>query len=69
MFSCSEHLAGLDASQGTELCTIVETMYSYSVIGNILGAITIPLRDANVYSLKFASVCVPCGGTANGELC
>lgn len=41
MFSCSEHLAGLDASQGTELCTIVETMYSYAVIGNILGAIAI----------------------------
>jgi hypothetical protein len=32
VFSCSEHLAGLDPSQGAELCTIVETMYSFEVL-------------------------------------
>ncbi len=28
MFSCDEHLSGLDPSQGSELCTVVELMYS-----------------------------------------
>lgn len=28
VFSCDEHLAGLSPSQGTELCTVVEYMYS-----------------------------------------
>ncbi len=28
MFSADEHLAGRDPSQGTELCTVVETMFS-----------------------------------------
>ncbi len=31
MFSCDEHLAGLDPSHGTELCTVVETMFSMEV--------------------------------------
>jgi hypothetical protein len=28
MFSCDEHLAGLDPSQGSEFCTVVESMFS-----------------------------------------
>ena len=28
MFSCDEHLAGLDPSHGSELCTVVELMFS-----------------------------------------
>jgi uncharacterized protein len=28
MFSCDEHLGGLDPSQGSELCTVVEYMFS-----------------------------------------
>jgi DUF1680 family protein len=28
MFSCDEHFAGLDPSQGSELCTVVEYMFS-----------------------------------------
>ena len=31
MFSCDEHLAGPDPSHGTELCTVVETLYSLEV--------------------------------------
>ena len=31
MFSCDEHLAGLNPSQGTELCTVVETLFSLEV--------------------------------------
>lgn len=31
MFSCDEHLGGTDPSHGTELCTVVETMFSMEV--------------------------------------
>jgi hypothetical protein len=37
MFSCDEHLAGRDPSQGSELCTVVETMYSLEQSLAILG--------------------------------
>ena len=37
IFTCDEHLAGRSPSQGTELCTIVEAMYSLEVVAAILG--------------------------------
>jgi hypothetical protein len=37
IFSCDEHYAGRDPSQGTELCTIVEAMFSYEILESILG--------------------------------
>ena len=44
MFSCDEHLAGRNASQGTELCTVVETMFSLEQSLAILGDATIADR-------------------------
>jgi DUF1680 family protein len=37
IFSCDEHLAGRSPSQGTELCTVVEAMYSLELLTGILG--------------------------------
>ncbi len=37
MFSCDEHLAGLDPSHGTELCTVVETMFSMETALAVFG--------------------------------
>ncbi|HEX3436747.1 MAG TPA: beta-L-arabinofuranosidase domain-containing protein [Pseudacidobacterium sp.] len=37
MFSCDEHLAGLNPSQGSELCTVVESMFSLEQSLAILG--------------------------------
>ncbi len=37
MFSCDEHLAGRSPSQGSELCAVVEYMYSLEVAVAILG--------------------------------
>jgi hypothetical protein len=37
MFSCDEHLAGHDPSQGTELCTVVEEQFSLEQLIAILG--------------------------------
>jgi uncharacterized protein len=37
MFSCDEHFAGRNPSQGTELCTVVETMFSLEQSIAILG--------------------------------
>lgn len=37
LFSCDEHLAGLSPSQGSELCTVVEAMYSLETLESIIG--------------------------------
>jgi hypothetical protein len=37
MFSCDEHLAGPDPSQGSELCTVVEAMFSLARSLAIVG--------------------------------
>jgi uncharacterized protein len=37
MFSCDEHLAGLDPSHGSELCSVVESMFSLEQSLAILG--------------------------------
>jgi uncharacterized protein len=37
MFSCDEHLAGLDPSQGSELCSVVEYMFSLEQAMSISG--------------------------------
>ena len=44
MFSCDEHLAGLDTSHGTELCTVVETMFSMEVALAAFGDVKIADR-------------------------
>lgn len=37
MFSCDEHLAGRDPSQGSELCSVVETQFSLEQLISIFG--------------------------------
>jgi uncharacterized protein len=37
MFSCDEHLAGTDPVQGTELCTVVEMLFSLEVLLSTFG--------------------------------
>ncbi len=41
MFSCDEHLAGLNPSQGSELCTVVEYMFSLEQSLAILGDVSL----------------------------
>jgi hypothetical protein len=44
IFTCDEHLAGRNPSQGTELCTVVEAMYSLEVLSSILGRVDLADR-------------------------
>ena len=44
MFSCDEHLAGLEPQHGTELCSVVETMFSLEVALATFGDATIADR-------------------------
>ena len=37
VFGCDEHLAGTMPSRGTELCTVVESMFSYETLFGIQG--------------------------------
>jgi uncharacterized protein len=37
IFTCDEHLAGRNPSQGTELCTVAEAMYSLEVLAAVQG--------------------------------
>jgi hypothetical protein len=37
IFTCDEHLAGRSPSQGTELCTVAEAMYSLEVLAAVQG--------------------------------
>ena len=48
MFSCDEHLAGLDPSHGTELCTVVETLFSLETALATFGEATIGDRIEKV---------------------
>lgn len=43
MFTCDEHLAGTSPSQGTELCTVVETLFSLEIALAVFG--DAPLGD------------------------
>jgi hypothetical protein len=44
MFSCDEHLAGPNPVQGSELCTVVDTMFSLEVALSTFGDATIADR-------------------------
>jgi hypothetical protein len=44
MFSCDEHFAGLDPSQGSELCTVVEYMFSLERSLAITGDVSLADR-------------------------
>jgi len=37
IFGCDEHLAGNMPSHGSELCTVVETMYSFEIMQEVTG--------------------------------
>jgi uncharacterized protein len=44
MFSCDEHLAGLSPSQGSELCAVVEAMYSLELLLQSVGEVSLADR-------------------------
>lgn len=47
-FSADEHIAGLDPSRGTELCAVVEQIFSLSTIYQILGNNTVADRAEKI---------------------
>jgi uncharacterized protein len=53
MFSCDEHFAGRDPSQGSELCSVVESMYSLEVALAITGD---PVLGDRLEKLAFNSL-------------
>ena len=51
IFSCDEHLAGRNPSRGSEMCTVVEAMFSYSTMFSILGEASLAERvEALMYN-------------------
>ena len=44
MFSCDEHLGGLEPQHGSELCSVVETMFSLEVVLAAFGDATVADR-------------------------
>lgn len=44
MFTCDEHYAGRSPSQGTELCTVVEAMYSLELLVAMTGEVALADR-------------------------
>jgi DUF1680 family protein len=44
IFTCDEHLAGRSPSQGTELCAVVEAMYSLELLAAITGDVRLADR-------------------------
>jgi DUF1680 family protein len=48
IFSCDEHLAGSNPSQGTELCTVVEMMYSLETLLTIMPEVSLADRLESV---------------------
>ena len=59
IFTCDEHLAGRSPSQGTELCTVVEAMYSLEVVAAITG---------EARALETDWRCLPCLHAAAGDI-
>ncbi|KAF8157818.1 hypothetical protein B0H34DRAFT_430303 [Crassisporium funariophilum] len=47
-FSADEHIAGLDPSRGTELCAVVEQIFSLATIYSILGNNTVADRAEKI---------------------
>lgn len=44
MFSCDEHLGGLEPQHGTELCSVVETMFSLEIVLATFGEVSVADR-------------------------